>query len=233
MKRLFLVLLVFVSINMVAQDAPAGQQGRSGGERRRMMGPGVAGAITEINGDTIVVKSMEGTPTTIKISSSTQFRMDREPAKLADFKVGDMVFVGGEKDGANNWKAQFVAKRSGTAGSGGGMGDMREMLGKRFIAGEVTKIDETKLTVKRIDGETQVIEADENTSFHNDKRESITLADIKVGDKVSGRGEVKNGIFVPSTLNLGEMPMMRRGPAAERLGNNPAPANPNPEKRDQ
>jgi hypothetical protein len=44
---------------------------------------------------------------------------------------------------------------------------------------------------------------DENTSFRKDN-ESITLADIKVGDQVFGRGELKNDIFVPSQLNVGQ-----------------------------
>ena len=51
---------------------------------------------------------------------------------------------------------------------------------------------------------------DEGTSFRNQKRESITLADIKTGDHVFGRGEVKNGIFVPQVLNLGDISRMGR-----------------------
>ena len=87
---------------------------------------------------------------------------------------------------------------------------LRQELGKRFIIGEVKKIDETKLTILRPDGESQVIEVDEGTSFRNQKRESITLADIKTGDHVFGRGEVKNGIFVPQVLNLGDFMRMGR-----------------------
>ncbi len=86
----------------------------------------------------------------------------------------------------------------------------RQELGKRFITGEVKKIDETKLTILRPDGESQVIEVDEGTSFRNQKRESITLADIKAGDHVFGRGEVKNGVFVPQVLNLGDFSRMGR-----------------------
>ena len=35
-----------------------------------------------------------------------------------------------------------------------------------------------------------------------DSGESITLADIKVGDTISGQGSVKNGTFVPATLTV-------------------------------
>lgn len=229
MKKTLALLVLCLAVGVFAQDAPRGQQGRPGGERRRMMGPGVGGEITAVSADSITLKTMEGGTATVKLSSSTQFRVDREPAKASDFKVGDMVFVGGESAGKDTWNAQFVAKHNGgpggPGGPGGGPGQMREMLGKRFIAGEVTKIEETKLTIKRIDGETQVIEADENTSFRNNKRESITLADIKVGDKISGRGELKDGVFVPANLNVGELPMfMRRGPEG-------GPDNSKPEKQ--
>ena len=54
----------------------------------------------------------------------------------------------------------------------------------------------------------QTIEVDENTSFRK-QGESITLPDIKVGDKVFGRGEMKNETFVPQVLNVGDLPQMR------------------------
>ena len=91
------------------------------------------------------------------------------------------------------------------------MAQMQAAMGKEFIAGEVKSIDETKLTILRVDGQTQVIEADENTSFTK-QRESITLADIKPGDKVMGRGELKNGVFVPKMLRVGDFPQMQMQP---------------------
>ena len=64
---------------------------------------------------------------------------------------------------------------AGTGGPGGpGAGgppsaeQMQQMeLGTKFIAGEVKSIEKTKLTILRPDGQTQVIQADENTSFQN------------------------------------------------------------------
>ena len=40
--------------------------------------------------------------------------------------------------------------------------------------------------------------------------ESITLADIKVGDSVAGRGELKGGVFVPSELGVMDASARRR-----------------------
>jgi hypothetical protein len=44
--------------------------------------------------------------------------------------------------------------------------------------------------------------------------ESITFADVKVGDSIAGRGAVKNGVFVPTELGVvdpGAMRQRRRG----------------------
>lgn len=103
-------------------------------------------------------------------------------------------------------------------------------LGKTLIVGRVTAIDmdNATMTVERPDGVTQTIGFDEGTSFRRrrsggggfgmgagagagaasagapsaDVGESITLADIKVGDRVAGHGELKDGRFVPKELTV-------------------------------
>lgn len=201
------VLLVTAALgwSQAMPDDSAGQMQGSGPQsgRRGQRGPGVAGTITAIDNGKFTIKTHDGQTAQVSVSDQTQFRKDRQPAKLADFKVGDQIFVRGEqKDGV--WQAQMIGERS-----GGGPGGDREGMGKRFIAGEVKAINGTHLTILRPDGQTQDIAVDENTSFHKD-RDSITLADIKVGDHVFGRGETKNDVFVPSTLNLGQPPTMGR-----------------------
>ena len=90
-------------------------------------------------------------------------------------------------------------------------------------------MDALKLTILRPDGVSQVIGVDEGTSFKRGGRvlaeivngdvsgsspagrgsatgnsggESITLADVKTGDSVAGRGILKNGVFVPTELGV-------------------------------
>jgi hypothetical protein len=211
MKKLLIcsTMLVF-SMCAFAQDAPK-QDAKPDGENRprrmEMRGPGTAGTITAIEGQTIKLKTPNGGTATVKLTDQTKFNKDRQEAKVSDFKVGDMIMVRGEEAGENTYTANMIF--GGTPGAGGGMMQMMaEGMGKQFIAGKVEKIDELKLTIARIDGQTQVIEVDENTSFRK-QGESITLADIKVGDQVMGRGALKNGVFVPATLNVGMMPGMR------------------------
>ena len=215
MYKASIIALLLVSSLGWAQDQSAsptdappqgmGQIGQMGNGGRR--GPGVAGTITAIDAATIVVKTRDGKTETVNINDKTQFRKDRQPAKVADFKVGDEIFVRGQQ-GGDTWTAEVVAARP--AGGGQFEQRMREGMGKQFIAGEVKAINGTQLTIARPDGVTQTINADENTSFKK-QNESITLADIKVGDHVFGRGELKSDVFVPATLNVGQPGMMRRG----------------------
>jgi Domain of unknown function (DUF5666) len=205
-KLLFVLLLSFGVVSCWGQEGatpggqtPALQNAQQMGSRR----PGVAGTITAINTDSLSVKTINGQTAQVNLSANTQYRKDRQPAKLTDFKVGDQVFVRGEAAGENNWQADMVA-----AGPPGGFGGMREGMGKEFIAGEIKAINGTQLTILRPDGVTQNITVDESTSFRK-QGQSVTLADFQVGDHVFGRGQMKNDVFVPSVLNAGEMGMGR------------------------
>lgn len=214
MKTTLIVISLCLSTFCAAQSAPANppaqDQGPPAGQEAPREGrrpPGIAGSIAAIEGNTLTIKTRDGQSVQVTVSDKTQYRRNREAASLADFKAGDMVFVGGTKTGDNAWQADMVGART----RGEGPDNFRDAMGKRFIAGEVKSINGTQLTILRPDGVTQTISVDEETSFRKDG-ESITLADFKAGDHVFGRGEVKNGTFVPAILNLGEPKFgMRRG----------------------
>jgi len=207
LKRLAIAgVVLLLSVLVLAQDnppqppggQPQGAPSRRGGEGRFQ---GVGGTITAIEKSKLSLKTMDGKAVTVNLTPDTRYRKDRQPATLADFKVGDTVMVGGDPAGENAWNARFVSSRT------GGEAEMREALGKRFIAGEIKSIEGTNLTILRVDGVTQTITVDENTSFRK-QNESITLADFKAGDHVFGRGELKNGTFVAAVLNAGELQPM-------------------------
>jgi hypothetical protein len=200
------------------------------------------GTIVSISGDQLVVKPENGDTVTVKLDSDAHIRKDRADGKLADFKSGDHVMVAGTLGSDKVLNAKLLAGgQMGQSGGGGMMGgpispeEMVKMgLGSKFIAGEVKSIDETKLVIARPDGQTQTIEVDESTSFRDGKGDSGTLADIKVGDRVMGRGEMKNGTFVPETLRFGAPrgsgSMVHRNPGGPPLG---APAEPLPQPQQQ
>ena len=182
----------------------------AGPDGQRFQGTG--GQITSISGDTIKLKTPNGQESTVKIFSDTQFRRDRNAAKLQDFKVGEFVMVRGTPAGENQWTAQMIATRSDA------QQQLRGEMGKNFIMGEVKSLDPPKMTILRPDGVTQTIEADENTSLKK-QNESITMADIQAGDRVFARGEVKNGAFVPVMIMVappGAGRFIMNGGAVER-----------------
>ncbi len=209
MKPLVLAGFVLFSWLVVVAQNPSATQGdpQRGRGRGQWMGQGVAGTIVSTTADGFTLKTFQDKTVTVKVGANTTLRADGQPAKLADFKTGDMVMVRGKETGNDTWKADAVMSRP------AGAARLREGLGKEFIAGEVKAIDGTKVTIARIDGQTQTIEVNENTSFRKN-REDITFPDIKVGDRVFGRGQLNAaGVFVPTVLNVGEPGMMGgRGP---------------------
>lgn len=174
---------------------------------------GVGGQITAIEGATITLQTFRGEVAKVNVTASTRLTKDHNAAKLSDFKVGDQVFAPGEQGKDGVWTAQALIQRgaSGSRGAGGAP-PKPEDNGKSYIVGKITKIEGTKLTIRKPDSTEQVIEVDDETSFRNG-RESVTLVDLKIGDLVRGQGAVKNGIFVPKELNAGRARGARPGTA--------------------
>ena len=176
----------------------------------------------------------------VATTANTRLMMGRgEPAKVSDVKVGDGVLAMGNLDAPN--KTLHAAMMFATPAEE--LKKLKENLGKTYITGKVTAID--------ADGVSQTIGLDEGTSFKRGGRgmrmgngmgaimiqggnpqvgaaaaaggggESITLADVKIGDSVVGQGSLKSGVFVPGQLNVvgqrtrGEgRPTAQNGPSA-------------------
>jgi hypothetical protein len=205
MKRLILpVLLLFaVALPIHAQDDPP-----EGGGGRGMLGGGrgIHGTVTAISGTTVTIKTDEGVSYQVFTSPNTRIMKDRQPAKTADIHVGDTLMAGGEMDAkAKTVGAVFVAIVDAEQAR-----KLREDFGKTWTAGKVTAIKDTTITIERIDNVSQSFSVDENTSFKK-RRDSITLADIQVGDFLRAQGALKDGIFVAASVNVGRGPGEGRG----------------------
>ncbi|ADW67886.1 DUF5666 domain-containing protein [Granulicella tundricola] len=127
------------------------------------MGAGrmVRGTITAVAPDHLTVKTERGEVFQVAVTPNTQVRKGRDPIKYADVHVGDGVGAMGEVDRPNKTvHAMFV-----TVVDAEQIKKAKEAMGKSYIAGKVTAIDEVKLTILRADGVTQVIQVDEDTSF--------------------------------------------------------------------
>jgi len=131
---------------------------------------------------------------------------DRQPAKLADFKVGDMANGSGALDGhgrlggGTGWHPQRWLRRPWS----GRLQPRRytQDLGKKFIAGEIKSIEGTRLTIARMDGQTQTIAVDE-TPRSRKKAKASPWPISRPGDHVFGPGQVKDGTFVRRQAHAG------------------------------
>jgi len=186
-----------------SQDAGGRPRGpRSGQEGRARP---VFGKISALQGDSIEVTGPDGNKVALKLTSSTEYRKDRQPAKLTDFKVGDPVVVRTDQADGKGTTALLVATGQfamrGPGGEGQGGAGMFGTPGKDFVMGEVKTIDPPRVTVMRTDNVAQTLELNEETSLRRG-RESITMAEIQAGDHVIARGALENNVFVPKSFNV-------------------------------
>ena len=260
------------------QGAPAAGGTGGGGRRGQYAGMGrVMGEVTSVNGNTVSLKTEDGSTAQVVTTDNTRLMKDGATIKLTDLHPGDGLMAVGNMDAPNKTlhAAMVMAEDAAQVKA------MHDNLGKTYITGRVTAVDldNARMTVERPDHQAQVIGFDETTSFKRAVRgggsggagsngeaggsnagagrgaggggfggrpmgmgaggidraysngESITLADIKVGDFVAGTGTVKSGTFVPVHL-VDSPPGQRRARSGEGNGAAPAqPATPGPAER--
>jgi hypothetical protein len=205
------------------------QDGQNEGGAAFAGGQMVRGTVTAAAGDHLTVKTEAGEVYQVVMSVNTRVTRDRQPVKEADIKVGDGVGALGVLDAATKTvHAVFVGVVDAEQVKKAREGMGKVYITGKVTA---IDMDGLKLTVMRPDGVSQVIGVDEGTSFKRGGRgmaamvsgsgvidgtaagratggngvnsgESITLADVKVGDGVAGRGSLKDGLFVPTELGV-------------------------------
>lgn len=208
------VLLLFVGAMGLRAQGGDGPDRVPGGQM-------VRGTVTAVTANVLTLKTETGDAVKVSANENTRVLRSRQSSKFDTIRVGEGVGAAGVLDPATGTlHAAFM-----------GVIDVEEVrraqaeLGKSFILGRIAGMDELKLTIQRPDGVRQVIAVDESTSFRRGGRrdggaaqpagggkgttaaeaptgESITLADLKVGDSVAGRGALKNGVFVPTELHV-------------------------------
>ena len=161
-QRKALLLLSFTMLLLASGMVPA-QVGQGDGGGAFAGGQMVRGTVTAVAADRLTVKTEEGEVYQVVVSANTRVMKARQAVKVADIKAGDGVGAMGVMDApAKTVHAVFVAVIDAAQ-----VKKAREDLGKVYITGRVTAIDmdNARVTVKRPDGVSQVIQADEGTSF--------------------------------------------------------------------
>ena len=206
----------FSTTALRAQDVPAADSPQPGARHQRGQGGDdngarpVFGRIAAIQDNAIHITDINGADVTIKVTPQTEFRKDRQPAALKNFKVGDGIIVRGDENSDHTVTAKVISGRSaeggpnggggrGGGGRGFGGGGPVGTIGKDFVVGEVQSIDAPSLTVMRTDKVKQTFELNEETSLRKGP-DSVTMAEIHVGDHVFARGALQDNQFVPKSV---------------------------------
>ncbi len=141
-----------------------GAQGEGDGRRAQMAGMArVAGEVTAVAGNTLTLRTEDGTSAKVVTTDNTRLMKDRGPVRVGDLHPGDGLMAFGNLDAPNHTLHAAMVM----ATDASEIKAMRENLGKTYITGRVTAInlDDAKMTVERGDHIAQTIGFDETTSF--------------------------------------------------------------------
>lgn len=195
-----------------------------------MMGRGISGTVTEAAADHFSVKTFAGQSYTVDFSDNTRFvklqggmggrrgmggggGMGRrgmggnppQQIKASEIKVGDAIMARGEVNTSTK-TVGAVAVMELDPQMAQRMQQMTAEYGKTWLMGRVTNISGTKVTlIGSQDSAEHSFVVNENTDFR-ERRNPITLADVKTGDMVRVQGALSDGIFTASVVNLMRTP---------------------------
>lgn len=161
------------------RGGPGGPGGRRGGATR--------GTVASVSGSNIVVKDDAGTTWTIITTENTRVMRGREPLAISGIQPGDEVVSMGMPD-ADKHELHAMMVMDVPAAE---VAKAKANLGKTYIVGRITAIDETKLTILRTDKVSQTISLDESTSLHKGGRmdpAAMQAAGLNVGMMGMGGG---------------------------------------------
>lgn len=163
---------------------PGGQGGRRGG--------GIRGTVTSVNGSNVTLKTEEGQTWTVISTDNTRVRRDSQPGTVAGIQTGDEVFAMGMPD-ADKHEVHAMMLMDVSAAE---VAKAKANLGKTYIVGRITAINDTQLTILRSDKVSQVIMLDETSSLHRGGRmnaQSLAAAGLDMGMMGGGMGGGRRG----------------------------------------
>jgi hypothetical protein len=199
----------------------------------------VRGTVTATATDHITVKTDAGDVYQVAFSANTRLNKDRQPVKVTDIKVGDSVGAMGVLDPPTKTvhavfvtvvDAEQVKKMRENLGKTYIAGKITAIdvdalkitVMRADNVSQVIAVDESTSFKRGGRGMTSMMAGSGPVDGGGAPRsagtgsgsgsggESITLADIKVGDMVFGPGSLKNGVFVPTELGVSDPSQQRR-----------------------
>jgi hypothetical protein len=225
----------------------------------------VRGTVTAAEGDHLTVKTDAGDVFQVVVTTNTRLMKERQPVKIADVHVGDGVGAMGVieaptktvhavmvmvVDAAQVKKMREDLGKTYISGKVMAIDELELTIKRQDGVTQKIAVDEGTSFRKGGRGAGAMMRGDGSQSLGPGvgpgqpgqpggppQGESITLADVKVGDMVVGPGALKAGLFVPTELTVIDAAAMGRrrrsegGDAAAAAGAAPAataPAGANP-----
>jgi hypothetical protein len=198
-------LWIAVGALLLAIGAPAHGQEQDGNDQgwaqfsreSTVRGTVMAAAPKGNNDGSLTLKTDSGQQWQVLYGVNTRIMRDRNVVRPGEIQTGDMVFAAGNLDE----KKKTVGAAILIDVPADVVQKAREGLGKTWSAGKITSIAGTRIQVHRLDGVEQSIAVDENTSFRQ-RRDAVTLADLRPGQGFRAEGHLMNGIFTATTLTV-------------------------------
>lgn len=156
----------------------------------------IKGEITAISGTTITLQTKKEEIKTVFTNEETKFIQIQKGGKkditISDLKVGDRIAaVGIAKDEANGI-AKFVVRLD------------KPDKNKHSVFGEVKKVSGSEITISHIihkDKPETTVKVTDDTKIKIKGKESASIEDVKVGDKVAASGTVDDkGVIIAKRL---------------------------------
>ena len=145
----------------------------------------VFGEITAISGTTMTIQTRSDENKTILTDTETKFlsigKGGKKEIKLADLATGDNIAVVGIAKDESSGTGKFVVKLN------------KPPTNRHALFGEVKGIGDGQITVSHLnhkDKPTTTVKVSADTKIKIKGKESATISDIKVGDKVAASGTV-------------------------------------------
>ncbi len=165
---------------------------------RAQRGDRAGGTITSVGVDRIEVKRMNGEAQTILVGDDTRItegrRENEKKLGLEDLKPGDMVMAMGQPNNEKEFVASAVRRITPEEIA-------RFQSGDRAF-GQIVSIDGNEIKIhNQYRGDTTVVVNDQ-TSFTKDEQ-SITLKDLKAGDRIFASGKETDGKLVADRVATG------------------------------
>jgi Domain of unknown function (DUF5666) len=160
------------------------------------------GEVTANTASTLTLQGRRGQTQAIRLTPETVFRLGSQPGTRADAKVGMDVVVHGTEDGTT-----FTA--------------LAVDIELPHVQGVVTEKSGSSVTIKRRDGTSVVIHIGSDTNIKVRGKDTATVADITVGDRVGASGTQRSDGSIDAQEVRGRTPKVK---GADKSQGSPAPA---------